>query len=101
MVRNPEVQQKAHDEIDAVVGRGRLPTLEDRKSLPYLEAIYLEVVRIRPAGPMGMCTQVAESLTTFDCRFTGLPHHTTEDDFYNGYYIPKGILLIKFTIKSI
>ncbi|KAK7037754.1 hypothetical protein VNI00_010715 [Paramarasmius palmivorus] len=72
MARNSEVQQKAQDEIDAVVGRDRLPTLEDRKSLPYIEAIYRETMRTNPAVPLG------------------LPHYTTEDDFYNGHYIPKG-----------
>lgn len=30
LVRNPEVQRKARREIDSVVGRSRLPTLEDR-----------------------------------------------------------------------
>ncbi|KAK7040939.1 cytochrome p450 [Paramarasmius palmivorus] len=72
MARNPEVQRKAQDEIDAVVGRDRLPTLEDRKYLPYIEAIYRETMRTNPAVPLG------------------LPHYTTEDDFYNGHFIPKG-----------
>ena len=30
MIRNPEIQKKARQEIDRVVGNGRLPTLEDR-----------------------------------------------------------------------
>lgn len=30
LTRNPELQKKARKEIDRVVGRGRLPTLEDR-----------------------------------------------------------------------
>lgn len=30
LVRNPDVQEKARKEIDAVIGRGRAPTLDDR-----------------------------------------------------------------------
>lgn len=30
MLRHPDVQRKAQEEIDAVVGRDRLPSLEDR-----------------------------------------------------------------------
>lgn len=31
MLHNPEIQEKMQKEIDEVVGRGRLPTLDDRK----------------------------------------------------------------------
>lgn len=39
----PEVEAKAHAEMDHVVGRDRLPTFEDRDQLPYVEAICKEV----------------------------------------------------------
>ena len=39
----PEVQKKAQDELDRVVGRNRLPTVEDEKNLPYCHAIIKEV----------------------------------------------------------
>ena len=35
MMDHPEVIEKAQQEIDAVVGTDRLPTFEDRASLPY------------------------------------------------------------------
>jgi cytochrome P450 len=53
MAKNPESQKLAQQEIDTVVGRKRLPILEDRKGLPYVEAIYKEVLRWRPALPLG------------------------------------------------
>ena len=35
MLFHPAAQRKAQQEIDAVVGQDRLPTFEDRASLPY------------------------------------------------------------------
>lgn len=50
---HPELQKKARDEIDAVVGRERLPTFEDRPKLPFVDAICKEVLRWQPVVPMG------------------------------------------------
>ena len=35
----PEIQAKAHEELDRVVGRNRLPTIDDEKNLPFIHAI--------------------------------------------------------------
>ena len=53
MVRYPEVQKKAQEEIDRVVGPDRLPTLADRDNLPYMKALCTEVLRWIPVGPLG------------------------------------------------
>ena len=45
MLMHPEVQRKAQEELDRVVGRDRLPEFEDRDSLPYLDALTKEVLR--------------------------------------------------------
>ncbi|KAJ6466205.1 cytochrome P450 [Mycena sanguinolenta] len=42
------VQKKAQAEIDTVIGAGRLPEFEDRPSLPFVEALYREVMRWKP-----------------------------------------------------
>ncbi|KAJ5753209.1 hypothetical protein N7520_010126 [Penicillium odoratum] len=76
MALNPEVQHKAQAEIDRVIGSSRLPTAADRKSLPYVDAVVKEVFRWHTVIPMG------------------LPHASTADDMYDGYYIPKGSLLL-------
>ncbi|KAF9070698.1 cytochrome P450 1 [Rhodocollybia butyracea] len=73
---HPEVQVKAQAEIDRVIGRDRLPTFEDRKSLLYIEGIYREIMRLHPPGPLA------------------INHVSTEDDFYNGYHIPKGCVVV-------
>jgi len=76
MVLNPDVQAKGQEEIDRVVGTDRLPTFEDRFSLPYVEAIYRELMRLHPPVPLG------------------IEHSLIEDDFYLGYHIPKGCSII-------
>lgn len=43
MVAHPEIQNKAREEIDSLVGQSRAPVLEDIEHLPYLRAIILEV----------------------------------------------------------
>ncbi|KAG2104686.1 cytochrome P450 [Suillus discolor] len=72
----PDVQKKAQAEIDAVVGPDRLPSFADRDSLPYTEALAKEVLR----------WNVILS--------SGFPHCVAEDDIHNGYYIPKGSLVL-------
>ncbi|KAG2077736.1 cytochrome P450 [Suillus decipiens] len=41
----PDVQKKAHAEIDAVIGPDRLPSFADQGSLPYIEALAKEALR--------------------------------------------------------
>jgi cytochrome P450 len=52
-VLNPDVVRKAQEELDAVVGRERLPDFSDRPSLPYINAIVKEVLRWYPVFPLG------------------------------------------------
>ncbi len=71
VTKHPEVQIKAQEEIDRVIGDNRLPDFSDRPDLPYIEAIYREVLRWHP--PMTLA-----------------PHASMDDDVYKGYFIPKG-----------
>lgn len=45
IVLHPRVLEKAQEEMDRVVGLDRLPTRDDRDSLPYLECVLQEVYR--------------------------------------------------------
>ncbi|KAI9435069.1 cytochrome P450 [Lactarius indigo] len=76
MVTYPEVQKRAQAELDAVVGRQRIPTFADFQNLPYLRAMVKEALRWRPADPLGF------------------PHRLSEDDWYNGMFIPKGAIMM-------
>jgi cytochrome P450 len=53
MLQHPEVQERAQAEIDTVVGSDRLPNFDDRPNLPYVEAIWLETLRLYAVGPLG------------------------------------------------
>ena len=43
----PEVQKKCHDELDNIVGSGRLPTIDDFERLPYIRQTIKEALRCR------------------------------------------------------
>ncbi|KAJ3810352.1 cytochrome P450 [Lentinula lateritia] len=76
MAMYPEVQVRAQAELDAVVGVDRLPSFEDRDHLPYIQAVTLEALRWHSVVP------------------TSVPHRVTEDNVFNGYFIPKGALVL-------
>jgi cytochrome P450 len=54
MALHPSVQQRAQNEIDAVTGGKRLPSLSDVSNLPYIQCLVREVMRWNPIGPMCM-----------------------------------------------
>jgi cytochrome P450 len=76
MLLYPEAMRKGQAELDAVVGGSRLPTIEDKENLPYINAIIRETLRWRPVAA------------------GGVPHAVTQDDEYMGYLIPKGTTVI-------
>ncbi|KEF51341.1 uncharacterized protein A1O9_12691 [Exophiala aquamarina CBS 119918] len=76
MVQNPHVMKRAQEEVDRVIGEDRLPTWEDEPNLPYLRAVIKELLRTRPPNKFGM------------------QHYTTEDDWYNGMFIPKETVVV-------
>ncbi|THH01737.1 hypothetical protein EW026_g988 [Hermanssonia centrifuga] len=76
MAMYPDVQKKAQAELDRVIGEGRLPSFEDYQSLPYIQAVILEILRWMPVVPMGVV------------------HRVMVEDEYKGYRIPKGALMI-------
>lgn len=45
MANHPDVQSRVQREIDAVIGIDRLPSVEDRSRLPYVESVLAEIQR--------------------------------------------------------
>nr|AUZ97938.1 cytochrome P450 monooxygenase E [Aspergillus terreus] len=71
MTQYPEVQKKAHAEIDSVIGTDRSPAWSDFRKLPYINMMIKEAHRWRPVLPLGVV------------------HGLATDDSYNGMHLPK------------
>ena len=69
---HPDWQVVLQSEIDSVVGKDRLPSLNDRDKLPTVNAALYEVLRMSCVVPIS------------------LPHTTTQDTQLRDYNIPKG-----------
>ncbi|KAI0350504.1 cytochrome P450 [Trametes cingulata] len=52
MAKFPDVQRRAQAEVDALTGGKRLPTMADRPSLPYVDAVLSEVLRWVSIAPV-------------------------------------------------
>lgn len=76
LVNNPAVQDRAQKDVDSVIPRDRLPALDDKRNLPFIEAFILETMRHRTLAPFS------------------LQHATSNDTELNGYFIPKGALVL-------
>ncbi|OKL57088.1 hypothetical protein UA08_07575 [Talaromyces atroroseus] len=76
MILFPEVQRKAQQVLDAVVGTERLPRFEDRPNLPYVNGMVKESLRWLPVVPIGTA------------------HVTDEEIIFAGFRIPKGAYLL-------
>lgn len=72
LIKNPRVQQKAQEELDRVIGTNRVMTEQDFSSLPYLQCIAKEALRLHPPTPLM------------------LPHRANANVKVGGYDIPKG-----------
>ncbi|KAM4770940.1 cytochrome P450 1B1 [Rhinophrynus dorsalis] len=75
LIRYPEVQSNMQDEVDKVIGRDRLPCLEDQAKLPYIMAFLHESMRFSSFVPIT------------------IPHATTKYTNLMGYNIPKGTVV--------
>ncbi|XP_052001435.1 cytochrome P450 1B1 [Xyrauchen texanus] len=71
LVKHPSIQIKLQEQIDKVVGRDRLPSIEDKSNLAYLDAFIYETMRYTSFVPVT------------------IPHSTTSDVTIEGLHIPK------------
>ncbi|KAK7696158.1 hypothetical protein QCA50_000809 [Cerrena zonata] len=68
----PDVQRKAQEELERVVGPKRLPDFSDYNDLIYVQATLLESIRWMAAFPLAF------------------PHRAMQDGEFRGFLIPKG-----------
>ncbi|KAM4042290.1 cytochrome P450 2K4-like [Anomaloglossus baeobatrachus] len=75
MMKYPEIQKKVQNEIEKVIGLAQ-PQMEHRKEMPYTDAVIHEIQRFGDIAP------------------AAVPHATTRDVTFRGYFIPKGATVI-------
>ncbi|KAG9355575.1 hypothetical protein JZ751_000413 [Albula glossodonta] len=76
MIKHPDIQKKVQAEIESVIGRERSPRVDDRKNMPYTDAVVHEIQRFGNVIP------------------NNLLHETKVDTTFRGYHIPKGTPVI-------
>ncbi|XP_051785876.1 cytochrome P450 2U1 [Erpetoichthys calabaricus] len=72
----PDVQDKVHAEIEAVVGKDRAPSLMDKPHMPFTEATIMEVQRMTVVVPLS------------------IPHMASENTSFRGFGIPQGTVIL-------
>nr|XP_046245805.1 cytochrome P450 2F5-like [Scatophagus argus] len=76
LVKYPKIQESMQQEIATVIGKERCPCMEDRKSLPFTDAVLHEIQRFMDIVPMS------------------IPHYALKDISFRGYTIPKDTIII-------
>ena len=76
LAKYPDVQSRVQEQLDAVIGGGRRATMKDRSSLPLVDAVVFETLRLLTPAAMAM------------------PRVTPRDTTLGGYHIPKGTVII-------
>ncbi|XP_075057370.1 cytochrome P450 2B19-like [Mixophyes fleayi] len=75
MMKYPDIQKKVQNEIEKVIGSAQ-PQIEHRKQMPYTEAVINEIQRFGDIAP------------------GNVPHATSQDVTFKGYFIPKGTTIL-------
>ncbi|TRZ26743.1 hypothetical protein HGM15179_000354 [Zosterops borbonicus] len=83
MMKYPEIQRKIQEEMNRVIEPGELPKLEDRKKMPYTEAVIHEIQRFANIVPMGVSRSTPRNVN------------------FRGYVIPKGTEIIPLLTSAL
>ena len=74
------------------IGPDRLPNFEDHWFLFYINAIVKETLHWHLVAPLG--EKFYHRIHTIFTHFEAIPHMATNNDEYDGYYIPKGTIVL-------
>ncbi|XP_068102883.1 cytochrome P450 2K4-like [Hyperolius riggenbachi] len=78
MMKYPEIQKKVQDEIQTHIKQGQMPTVDDRRKMPYTDAVVHELQRFANIVPLN------------------LSRTTLKDVYFRGHCIPKGTEVLPF-----
>ncbi|XP_041862598.1 cytochrome P450 2J4-like [Melanotaenia boesemani] len=82
MIYYPNIQERVHAEIDAVIGSSRQVSMSDRENMPYTDAVIHEIQRMGNIFPFNVF------------------HMTNKDTTLDKYTIPKGTIVFP-TLDSV
>ncbi|XP_035997290.1 cytochrome P450 2J2-like [Fundulus heteroclitus] len=82
MIYYPDIQERVHAEINAVIGSSRQPAVADRENMPYTDAVIHEIQRMGNILPLNVARM------------------TSKDTTLDKYSIPKGTIIIA-TLHSV
>ncbi|XP_054473937.1 cytochrome P450 2K1-like [Anoplopoma fimbria] len=80
MAKNPKIQDQVQEEVSRVIG-SRQVQVEDRKNLPFTDAVIHETQRLASIAPMA------------------IPHKTSQDTTFQGHFIKKGTTVYPLLIS--
>ncbi|KAL2095976.1 hypothetical protein ACEWY4_008124 [Coilia grayii] len=76
LIKHPDIQEHMHKEIVTVLGQQGISKMEDRKSLPFTDAVIHEVQRYMDFAPLSV------------------PHYAIKNISFRSYVIPKGTIIL-------
>ncbi|ONK66089.1 uncharacterized protein A4U43_C06F4040 [Asparagus officinalis] len=76
LLKRPHIFEKAKEELDRVIGKHRWVDEKDIDSLPYIQSIVKETMRMHPVAPMLV------------------PRFSREESTFAGYDLPKGAVVL-------
>ncbi|XP_047152871.1 cytochrome P450 82A2-like [Vigna umbellata] len=76
LVNNPEILNKATEELDREIGMGKMVDISDLKKLEYMQCIITESLRLYPPAPLNLI------------------HESMEECSVGGYHVAKGTRLL-------
>ena len=83
LANNPTIQESLQTEIDSVVPKDRLPSMDDKINLPKVDAAFLELLRWKTLAPLS-------------------GHHVTlNDSVVSGMFIPAGTMVSMFNASLV
>ncbi len=71
LAKNTSKKNRLFQEVDAVIGKNRLPSMEDKPKMPYMEAVTTEVHRLAALGFIGVPREVKKGVDIGPYHFPG------------------------------